>query len=343
MHGNMHPMHMAQWLSARTNTAFLFKDWSTGNLTGLISALLASVVIAMFYEGVSYYGLVRQTVNKERMRSSTVKKSSKIFQHTHKTFLHMLQVTIGYVLMLCVMTYNIWMLVSVAVGAGIGHFLVRPLVVFIVFKDTDNYYINKSPEGNKLLPRVPSAKSGNGCDSIETGRSNIRPKSYKMLNTKFQAKINEENEESENLIDNKERMENNEKDRNASISYKTPKRLDGLLRETDSLRAIRNYKTDDSDLSKMSEINESSLSRSNTSGMPRQNESAQQSYNKYIKSKENRKDSIESIQTTNDTDAGKYIVKYNSKVNIKANSSEVSIVERDRDNNRYDNLWNKHC
>lgn len=240
--------------------------------------------------------------------------------------------------MLCVMTYNIWFLVSVSVGAGIGYFIVRPLIVIIVFKDRDNYYINKSPEGSKLLPRVPSAKTGNGCDSIDTGNGNIRPKSYKILETKFQATKNGETKETENLIkkgmDGKETMEDN---------CKTPTRLEGLLRETDSLRAIRNYKTDDSDSSKFSELNESYLSRSNVSGIPRQNELSQQSYNKYIKSKEDRKDSTDSIQTTSDTDGRKYIVRCNSKDNIKANSSEVSIVERDRENNRYDNLWNRHC
>ena len=38
-----------------------------------------------------------------------------------QTFLHMLQVFMGYVLMLIVMTYNTWLGVAVLAGAGVGY------------------------------------------------------------------------------------------------------------------------------------------------------------------------------------------------------------------------------
>ncbi|WAR24532.1 hypothetical protein MAR_038201 [Mya arenaria] len=40
----------------------------------------------------------------------------------------MLTVTVGYLLMLCVMTMNVWMLVSAVLGAGIGYLLLCPAV-----------------------------------------------------------------------------------------------------------------------------------------------------------------------------------------------------------------------
>ena len=40
---------------------------------------------------------------------------------------HILRVIIGYILMLCVMTMNLWILASVLVGGGVGYFLFRPL------------------------------------------------------------------------------------------------------------------------------------------------------------------------------------------------------------------------
>lgn len=40
--------------------------------------------------------------------------------------LHLLRVIIGYLLMLCVMTMNLWILASVIVGGGVGYFLFRP-------------------------------------------------------------------------------------------------------------------------------------------------------------------------------------------------------------------------
>jgi len=43
--------------------------------------------------------------------------------HFFQTFLHMLQITISYMLMLVFMTYNVWLCVSVVLGAGFGYFL----------------------------------------------------------------------------------------------------------------------------------------------------------------------------------------------------------------------------
>lgn len=41
--------------------------------------------------------------------------------HLFQTFLHILQVFVGYVLMLIVMTYNAWLGVAVLAGAGAGY------------------------------------------------------------------------------------------------------------------------------------------------------------------------------------------------------------------------------
>uniref|UniRef100_A0A1A8GCJ6 Copper transport protein n=1 Tax=Nothobranchius korthausae TaxID=1143690 RepID=A0A1A8GCJ6_9TELE len=48
--------------------------------------------------------------------------------HVLQTVLHMLQVTLGYMLMLCVMSYNSWIFIGVVVGAALGYFISFPLV-----------------------------------------------------------------------------------------------------------------------------------------------------------------------------------------------------------------------
>lgn len=50
--------------------------------------------------------------------------------HLLQTFLHVLQVFVGYVLMLIVMTYNTWLGVAVIAGAGTGY-----LVFSAIFPD----------------------------------------------------------------------------------------------------------------------------------------------------------------------------------------------------------------
>ena len=43
--------------------------------------------------------------------------------HLVQTLLHVLQVVISYFLMLIFMTYNVYLCVAVALGAGLGYFL----------------------------------------------------------------------------------------------------------------------------------------------------------------------------------------------------------------------------
>lgn len=43
--------------------------------------------------------------------------------HFLQTFLHIIQVAVSYVLMLVFMTYNAYLCIAVALGAGMGYFL----------------------------------------------------------------------------------------------------------------------------------------------------------------------------------------------------------------------------
>ena len=43
--------------------------------------------------------------------------------HLIQTLLHVLQVVISYFLMLIFMTYNVWLCIAVAIGAGTGYFI----------------------------------------------------------------------------------------------------------------------------------------------------------------------------------------------------------------------------
>uniref|UniRef100_A0A6Q2XED4 Copper transport protein n=2 Tax=Esox lucius TaxID=8010 RepID=A0A6Q2XED4_ESOLU len=48
--------------------------------------------------------------------------------HGVQTALHILQVVLGYMLMLCVMSYNTWIFLGVIVGSVIGYFIGFPLL-----------------------------------------------------------------------------------------------------------------------------------------------------------------------------------------------------------------------
>ncbi|XP_054468574.1 probable low affinity copper uptake protein 2 isoform X2 [Anoplopoma fimbria] len=51
--------------------------------------------------------------------------------HGIQAVLHMLQVSLGYMLMLCVMSYNTWIFLGVIVGSALGYFISFPLLSHI--------------------------------------------------------------------------------------------------------------------------------------------------------------------------------------------------------------------
>jgi len=48
--------------------------------------------------------------------------------HGAQAALHMLQVCLGYMLMLCVMSYNSWIFLGVVAGSVLGYFFAFPLL-----------------------------------------------------------------------------------------------------------------------------------------------------------------------------------------------------------------------
>ncbi|XP_041429175.1 probable low affinity copper uptake protein 2 isoform X2 [Xenopus laevis] len=50
------------------------------------------------------------------------------FLHSFVALLHMAQVVLGYMLMLCVMSYNAAIFIAVLLGSGLGYFLAFPLL-----------------------------------------------------------------------------------------------------------------------------------------------------------------------------------------------------------------------
>lgn len=52
---------------------------------------------------------------------------SSLLLHCVQTVLHMVQVVLGYMLMLCVMSYNVWIFLGVVLGSTFGYFAAFPL------------------------------------------------------------------------------------------------------------------------------------------------------------------------------------------------------------------------
>lgn len=53
---------------------------------------------------------------------------SSLLLHVVQTGLHVLQVALGYMLMLLVMSYNVWIFLGVILGSTLGYFISFPLL-----------------------------------------------------------------------------------------------------------------------------------------------------------------------------------------------------------------------
>ncbi|XP_068608704.1 protein SLC31A2 isoform X3 [Brachionichthys hirsutus] len=61
-------------------------------------------------------------------RPPTPNAGSSLLLHAAQALLHTLQVTLGYMLMLCVMSYNAWIFLGVVAGSFLGYFVSFPLL-----------------------------------------------------------------------------------------------------------------------------------------------------------------------------------------------------------------------
>ncbi|XP_018804233.1 PREDICTED: high affinity copper uptake protein 1 isoform X1 [Bactrocera latifrons] len=154
MEGAMHHM-MSMAFHFGYNETVLFSWWKFDSIMGLIGSMIAIFVMAVLYEGLKYYReyLFWKTYNlleyrpvtgpqrnpEDPQRSTPSTSASPVqyvgevihkqpptmlsLNHFYQTGLHILQVTLSFMLMLIFMTYNVWLCIAVVLGAAVGYFL----------------------------------------------------------------------------------------------------------------------------------------------------------------------------------------------------------------------------
>jgi len=133
-HGTSHNLHDGMIMSFHGgyDEVILFDFWNTkASIPLFLLSCLALFILAALYEGLK---LVREKLIRRELLSRqssnvlnnrSIPASSRLFSHGHiiQTSLHMLQITVSYLLMLVFMTYNTWLCLSVVLGAGLGYFI----------------------------------------------------------------------------------------------------------------------------------------------------------------------------------------------------------------------------
>ncbi|XP_015276652.1 PREDICTED: probable low affinity copper uptake protein 2 isoform X2 [Gekko japonicus] len=127
----------------------LFDFWNVHSPAGMVLSVLVIMLLAVLYEAIKVgrakllqrtmpalaHSLSQETLQEpERasMNTSTEQLAStpqKLFLwHSTQTLLHVIQVVLGYLVMLAVMSYNAWIFLGVIVGSAIGYYIAYPLL-----------------------------------------------------------------------------------------------------------------------------------------------------------------------------------------------------------------------
>ncbi|XP_066295064.1 high affinity copper uptake protein 1-like [Branchiostoma lanceolatum] len=153
--------HSSYFYFGHHEVVVLFLEWTINTVPALIGSCVGVFAIAMLYEGLKVWRemlIVRAQDSKKAasnsysMASLTNGKSTSTLDveivpkateprtrdqicscmHALQSLLHIVQVLISYGLMLVFMTFNVWLCLSVALGAGAGYFAFgwrRPITV----------------------------------------------------------------------------------------------------------------------------------------------------------------------------------------------------------------------
>merc|ERR1712168_679960 len=139
---DMMMMQMTFYFSSRA--VILFKEWNITTWKGMLGSCITIFIMAALYEGLKVFRahLLQKSLssyNSSQQVSSSSANDDPLIQtpvdsirfrhnmvtcgHIQQSLLHILQVVMSYFLMLIFMTFNGWLCISVALGAGVGYFL----------------------------------------------------------------------------------------------------------------------------------------------------------------------------------------------------------------------------
>lgn len=117
---------MYSFWTTLTRTHFLHDAWHLGTPSGIAMAMVAGAVLAFLFEFITlfHYGVITKLHEMEsNFPQSTTCNPFVLPRRLLGTCLYILRVTIAYILMLCVMSMNVLILISILVGTAIGFFL----------------------------------------------------------------------------------------------------------------------------------------------------------------------------------------------------------------------------
>ncbi|XP_065578720.1 high affinity copper uptake protein 1-like [Artemia franciscana] len=158
--------HSGFWFGFQINN-FLFYDFSVTTVTGFSGLCVGVFSFSFLFEALRAWraALVFKTLSEADITGLQVTNgeicrfcNESWYVHTVQTILHGIQILMGYMMMLIVMSYNAYLALSVLFGAGLGHY------TFFIFKPKqiqpeEMVKSDDDDDDNDLTLRTSPAKS----------------------------------------------------------------------------------------------------------------------------------------------------------------------------------------
>ncbi|XP_041049073.1 probable low affinity copper uptake protein 2 isoform X2 [Carcharodon carcharias] len=137
---------MPMYFFVSDQVILLFDFWNVHSVAGMVLTVVIVLLMTLSYEILKVetvkldkkiLDLMTATPNTQDETAETLPINPNaqntslkrwIWIYVLRSLLHIIQVILSYLLMLCVMSYNVWVFLSIIAGAGIGYFLAYPLI-----------------------------------------------------------------------------------------------------------------------------------------------------------------------------------------------------------------------
>jgi len=108
--------NMMMYFHTKFEQAIFMEDWKINSTAAVVIACVALGIMGLVYEAVV---VLRKNINHKQKTGS----KHKLILHLTQTFLHLIQLVLGYLLIIAVLTVNLWLCVSIVAGGVLGYFL----------------------------------------------------------------------------------------------------------------------------------------------------------------------------------------------------------------------------
>ncbi|XP_048731511.1 uncharacterized protein LOC125648436 [Ostrea edulis] len=143
---------MYSYWTTITRSHLIHDAWNLGTDSGLAVAMIIGAVLSIVFEFIDliHFRIFRRFIEIENsFQQSTACNPSVLPRRFITTLLYIVRVSSAYILMLCVMSMNIWILVSVLLGTMLGFFTKQYFKKIIFLGSEEKVKINDPEHENR--------------------------------------------------------------------------------------------------------------------------------------------------------------------------------------------------